>query len=206
MRAVDEEAFLDAKKLFITTKLDDMMRETVDMGLPQFQKYFAGSRVKNLMQEMLEPEEYQNFSRMIEMIGKAMSVPKGGSGTQPLQAIERALRADATGLGSKAVPIVLASIRAPGRLLAGTIGDDLTQRIATRQLDSYYNALADALFDQMQPLTLKKLINTLIRGNIVQNKTCSSEGQPHFLVLLFLRTMKLNITLQMNRENRFNNN
>lgn len=156
LRAVDEEAFLDAKKLFITTKLDDMMRETVDMGLPQFQKYFAGSRVKNLMQEMLEPEEYQNFSRMIEMIGKAMSVPKGGSGTQPLQAIERALRADATGLGSKAVPIVLASIRAPGRLLAGTIGDDLTQRIATRQLDSYYNALADALFDPDAAINIEK--------------------------------------------------
>jgi hypothetical protein len=156
LRAVDEEAFLDAKKLFITTKLDDMMRETVDMGLPQFQKYFAGSRVKNLMQEMLEPEEYQNFSRMIEMIGKAMSVPKGGAVTQPLQAIERALRADATGLGSKAVPIVLATIRAPGRLLAGTIGDDLTQRIATRQLDSYYNSLADALFDPDAAVNIEK--------------------------------------------------
>jgi hypothetical protein len=156
LRAVDEEAFLDAKKLFITTKLDDMMRETVDMGLPQFQKYFAGSRVKKLMQEMLEPEEYQSFSRMIEIIGKAMSVPKGGAVTQPLLAIERALREDAAGLGSKAVGIVLAGIRAPGRFLAGTIGDDLTQRIATRQLDSYYQSLADALFDPDAAINFEK--------------------------------------------------
>jgi hypothetical protein len=147
LRAVDEEAFLDAKKLFITTKLDDLMRESVDMGVPQFQRYFSQSKVNRLMQEMLEPEEYQNFSRMIDMIGKAMSVPKGGSQTQPLQAIEQALREDATGLGSKVAGILLAGIRAPGRFLAGTIGDDLTKRIATRQLDSYYNALADALFD-----------------------------------------------------------
>ena len=101
LRAVDPEAFKDAKKFFVTNKLDELMRQSIDQGLPQFQQFFAKSKTKRVMQEMLEPEEYQSFSRMIEILGKAMSVPKGGSQTQPLLSLEKQLADDTSGLGMK---------------------------------------------------------------------------------------------------------
>lgn len=156
LRAVDPEAFKDAKKMFITTKLDDLMRQSIDEGLPQFQQFFAKSKVNKMMKEMLEPDEYQNFNKMIEIIGKAMSVPKGGSTTQPLRALEKALAADTAGLGQKTVKFLLSAIRLPGRFLAGTIGDDMMKNIAMRQADTYYKALADSLFDPDAVINIEK--------------------------------------------------
>jgi len=156
LRAVDPEAFKDAKKMFITTKLDDLMRQSIDEGLPQFQQFFAKSRVNKMMKEMLEPDEYQNFNKMIEIIGKAMSVPKGGSPTQPLLALEKALAADTAGLGQKTVKFLLSAIRLPGRFLQGTVGEDMMKNIAMRQADTYYKALADSLFDPDAVINIEK--------------------------------------------------
>jgi hypothetical protein len=156
LRVVDPEAFKDAKKMFITTKLDDLMRQSIDEGLPQFQQFFAKSKVNKMMKEMLEPDEYQNFNKMIEIIGKAMSVPKGGSPTQPLLALEKALAADTAGLGQKTVKFLLSAIRLPGRILQGTVGDDMMKNIAMRQADSYYKALADSLFDPDAVINIEK--------------------------------------------------
>ena len=156
LRVVDPETFKDAKKMFITTKLDDLMRQSIDEGLPQFQQFFAKSKVNKMMKEMLEPDEYQSFNRMIEIIGKAMSVPKGGSPTQPLLALEKALAADTAGLGQKTVKFLLSAIRLPGRILQGTVGDDMMKNIAMRQADSYYKALADSLFDPDAVINIEK--------------------------------------------------
>ena len=105
---------------------------------------------------MLEPEEYANFERMIEILGKAMSVPKGGSQTQPLLAIEKSLAGDTSGLGMKSAKFLLAAIRLPGRLIQGTIGDDLLRSIAMRQADTYYKALADSLFDPDAAINIER--------------------------------------------------
>jgi hypothetical protein len=156
LRVVDPEAFKDAKKMFIITKLDDLIRQSIDEGLPQFQQFFAKSKVNKMMKEMLEPDEYQSFNRMIEIIGKAMSVPKGGSPTQPLLALEKALAADTAGLGQKTVKFLLAAVRLPGRILQGTVGDDMMRNIAMRQADSYYKALADSLFDPDAVINIEK--------------------------------------------------
>ena len=156
LRAVDPETFKDAKKMFITTKLDDLMRQSIDEGLPQFQQFFAKSKVNKMMQEMLEPDEYQSFNRMIEIMGKAMSVPKGGSPTQPLLALEKQLAQDTAGLGYKASEFLLSSIRLPGRIFNGVVGDDLMRNISMKQADSYYKALADALFDPDGAVNIEK--------------------------------------------------
>ena len=156
LRAVDPEAFKDAKKMFVITKLDDLMRQSIDGGLPQFQQFFAKSKVNKMMKELLEPDEYQSFNRMIEIIGKAMSVPKGGSPTQPLLALEKALAADTAGLGQKTVKFLLSAVRLPGRILQGTVGDDIMRNIAMRQADSYYKALADSLFDPDAVIDIEK--------------------------------------------------
>jgi len=152
----DPDAFLDAKKFFIVDKLDDLMRQSIDQGLPQFQQFFAKSKNARLMKTMLEPEEYANFERMIEILGKAMSVPKGGSQTQPLLAIEKSLAGDTSGLGMKSAKFLLAAIRLPGRLIQGTIGDDLLRSIAMRQADTYYKALADSLFDPDAAINIER--------------------------------------------------
>lgn len=145
--AVDADAWRDAKKMFVVTKLDDLMRQSIDQGLPQFQQFFAKSNVNRMMQELLEPAEYQSFSSMIEMIGKAMSIPKGSSATQPFLAIERQLSSEAAGLGTKALQLSLAALRLPGRILTGTVGEDVVGAIASRQADAYYQTLSDAIFD-----------------------------------------------------------
>jgi hypothetical protein len=152
----DPDAFLDAKKFFIVNKLDDLMRQSIDQGLPQFQQFFAKSKNARLMKTMLEPEEYANFERMIEILGKAMSVPKGGSQTQPLLAIEKALADDTAGLGMKSTKFLLSAIRLPGRLIQGTFGDDFLRSVAMRQADTYYKALADSLFDPDAAINIER--------------------------------------------------
>jgi len=156
LRAVDPEAFKDAKKFFVTNKLDELMRQSIDQGLPQFQQFFAKSKTQRMMQEMLEPEEYQSFSRMIEILGKAMSVPKGGSQTQPLLSLEKQLADDTSGLGMKTTKFLLAALRLPGRLVTGTAGDDFLRSVAMKQADSYYKELADALFDPEAAVNIER--------------------------------------------------
>ena len=156
LRASDPEAFKDAKKFFIIDKLDDFLRQSVDQGLPQTQQFFAKPKTRRVMQEILEPEEFANFSRMMEMVEKAMKVPKGGSQTQPLTSIEQMLAKDTAGLGQQSTKLLLAIARLPGRIIQGTIGDDMLRTIAMKQADTYYKALADSLFDPDAAINIEK--------------------------------------------------
>ena len=52
--------------------------------MPQLQKYFGSNKVKAMMQEMLEPEEFANLYKMNELMGLAFKIPTSGSQTQPL--------------------------------------------------------------------------------------------------------------------------
>jgi hypothetical protein len=186
----DPDAFLDAKKFFIVNKLDDLMRQSIDQGLPQFQQFFAKSKNARLMKTMLEPEEYANFERMIEILGKAMSVPKGGSQTQPLLAIEKALADDTAGLGMKSTKFLLSAIRLPGRLIQGTFGDDFLRSVAMRQADTYYKALADSLFDPDAAINIERAYQyfaplefgakqTVTRGVTEGADAITSEDEPY---------------------------
>lgn len=147
LQAVDKEAFKDAKKYFIQNKLEEATKQTVEMGLPGFQNYFESPKTRRALQELLEPEEFENFYTMMGFVGDALrTVPRGGSVTQPLLAQEQQLAKEVGGMGTGALKLALAILRLPGRLATGQVGDDILRNIALKQAESYYQAMADVLF------------------------------------------------------------
>jgi hypothetical protein len=147
LQAVDKEAFKDAKKYFIQNKLEEATKQTVEMGLPGFQNYFESPKTRRALQELLEPEEFENFYKMMGFVGDALrTVPRGGSVTQPLLAQEQQLAKEVGGMGTGAFKLALATLRLPGRLATGQVGDDILRNIAMKQAESYYKAMADVLF------------------------------------------------------------
>jgi hypothetical protein len=147
-QAQNPQAWKDVKGMYIKTRLDDFWRASGEQGLPQFQQFFASPRTRAMMEEMLEPEEFQNFSRLIEIIGKAQSVQRSGSPTQQLIALEERLAKEGKGLGASTLELLLAAIRLPGRLLSGQVGDDLVRNISLKQADAYMDKLTDVLLGE----------------------------------------------------------
>ena len=148
LQKADPDLFQDVKKQFILGQLDKYSRlGNLQKGLPGFQKYFLDPKVEKMMKEMLSPEEYTNFYRMNELVGKAFSVPPGGSPTQPLGAEAEKLAQEALGAGTNALKLFLATGRLPGKILTGTIGDDLVANISAKQRDKYFEAMTDVLLD-----------------------------------------------------------
>ncbi len=157
LQAVDPETFQDVKKEFILQQLDRFSKEfLLEEGLPQFKNYFLQGNTKKMMENVLEPEEFDNFYRLIEIMNKSFSVAKSGSPTQPLLAMEKELSDQALGMGTRGLNLVLSALRLPGRLLTGTFGDDVIKRISMTQADAYYKALTDALFDPNASETIAK--------------------------------------------------
>ena len=74
-----------------------------------------------MMAEMLEPDEYENWGKLVGIMDKAFSVQKGGSVTQPLQALEKQLSTEAAGLTGRALESILAITRLPARLVSTTL-------------------------------------------------------------------------------------
>jgi hypothetical protein len=148
LQAQDPQAWKDVKGMYIKTRLDDFWRASGEQGIPQFQQFFASPRTRAMMEEMLEPEEFQNFSRLIEIIGKAQSVQRSGSPTQQLIALEQRLAEEGKGLGASTLETLLAAIRLPGRLLSGQVGDDLVRNISLKQADAYMDKLTDVLLGE----------------------------------------------------------
>jgi len=147
LQAVDPEAFKDAKKFFIQNKLDEATKQTVELGLPGFQNYFESPKTRRALQELFEPEEFENFYTMMGFVGDALrAVPRGGSATQPLLAQEQQLAKELGGMGTGALKLGLAALRLPGRLATGQVGDDILRNIALKQAETYYKAMADVLF------------------------------------------------------------
>jgi hypothetical protein len=147
LQAVDPEAFKDAKKFFLQNKLDEATKQTVELGLPGFQAYFELPKTKRALQELFEPEEFENFYTMMGFVGDALrTTPRGGSVTQPLLVQERELAEELGGMGTGAMKLALATLRLPGRLATGQFGDDILRNIALKQAESYYQAMADVLF------------------------------------------------------------
>jgi len=157
LQAVDPVVFQDVKKEFLLQQLDKVTKEALlEKGLPQFKNYFLQGNTKKMMEEILEPEEFDNFYKLVDIMNKSFSVAKSGSPTKPLMIMEKELVDEAQGLGSKSLGFLLSAIRLPGRLVTGTFGDDVMKRIAMTQADTYYRALTDALFDPDAVNTINK--------------------------------------------------
>jgi len=157
LQAVDPVVFQDVKKEFLLQQLDKFTKEALlEQGLPQFKNYFLQGNTKKMMEEILEPEEFDNFYKIVEIMNKAFSQSRTGSPTKPLAMMEKELVDEAKGIGTKTLGLLLSAIRLPGRLVTGTFGDDVMKRIAMTQADAYYRALTDALFDPDATNTINK--------------------------------------------------
>jgi hypothetical protein len=148
LKTVDPEGWKEVKKYFIQGKLDELTRQTNELGLPAFSDYFSRPNNQKMMQELLEPDEYQNFAKLIDLMDRALkTVPRGGSATQPLLAAEKALGEEVGTSGSAAARLLLGTIRLPGRLASGQVFDETLNAIKMKQMETYYEALASVLFD-----------------------------------------------------------
>jgi hypothetical protein len=148
LKASDPEAWKEAKKYIIQGKLDDFSRNTRELGLPGFTDYFSSKKNKEMMQELLEPEEYENFTQLIGLMDRALkSVARGGSDTQPLLATEKMLQGEVGDLGTAGVKLAIDTARLPGRLATGQVFDETIESIKMKQMESYYQALAAVMFD-----------------------------------------------------------
>jgi hypothetical protein len=157
LSTVDPEGWKEVKKYFIQGKLDELTRQTNELGLPAFSDYFSRPNNQKMMQELLEPEEYQNFAKLTDLMDRALkTVPRGGSATQPLLAAEKALAGEVGTGGDAAVKLILGTLRLPGRLASGQVFDEVLNNIKMKQMESYYQALANVLFDPKATETIDK--------------------------------------------------
>lgn len=148
LSTADPEGWKEVKKYVIQGKLDQLTRQTNELGLPAFSDYFSRPNNQKMMQELLEPEEYQNFAKLTDLMDRALkTVPRGGSATQPLLAAEKALGEEVGTSGSAAARLLLGTIRLPGRLASGQVFDETLNAIKMKQMEAYYEALASVLFD-----------------------------------------------------------
>tara|TARA_R110000772_G_scaffold268612_1_gene396718 strand:- start:1343 stop:2515 length:1173 start_codon:yes stop_codon:yes gene_type:complete len=149
LQAQDPELWKDVKKYYINAKLDDFTKTfTVEQGLPQFQRFFATPKNKAMMEVLLEPEEFQNFNKLIGFLDLALNkVQKGASDTQMLQGYEKVIARDAGGIGTDALALALAAVRLPGRLLSGSFGDGIVASIAMKQKEVYFDKIVDVMLN-----------------------------------------------------------
>ena len=156
LQAADPELFKDIKKQFILDQYDKFFRsQSLQKGMPGFQKYFSGNKTQAMMQEMLSPDEFANFSRMNELMGMAFKIPTSGSSTQPLTEMAAQLAHEGLGGKTKAAQGALALINLAGRFATGRLGDDVVGKIAKDQQQGYLNILTDQLLEG--PDTIKNL-------------------------------------------------
>ena len=97
------------------------------------------------MKTVLEPKEYDTFRRTLDFMGKAFSIQKGSSATQPFTSLVEKLTSEAKSIGVKSVNGLLGALRFPGRVATGQVGDDATKYIAAKQADKYMQAIAEVL-------------------------------------------------------------
>jgi len=152
LKAASPETWQDTKQYFLNEQLENFTKtQLMEGGVPNFQRHFATPKYQRMMETLLEPEEFENFNRLMGFMDRAFNtVPRGGSQTQSATALEDILAKEAPGYGSRDVgasglKLTLAAIRLPGRIATGQVADDLLQRIALKQQEVYYNALTDVL-------------------------------------------------------------
>ena len=147
LQTVDPELYKLAKKDFLLSQLSRFGKEgRLERGLPNFQAHFSQKNVKDAMKVMLEPEEFASFYKLNDYLGKAFSIQKGGSPTQPFFAMGVELANEVPkGVRRGALEASLATQRLLRNLVTLNFGDDIAQSIALRQNEAYQNQLADYL-------------------------------------------------------------
>jgi len=149
LRVADPDLYKDVKKEYILQNLNRLNNpDLLEQGLPGFQKFMSNSNVNVMLKEMLEPDEFAQWSKMVDLMGVAFKrVPRGGSVTQPFGVMEEVIAKEAPNMSAKAINTSLAAIRFIPRLVTGQVGDDLMRGIAIEQRQAYMQKMADVLVD-----------------------------------------------------------
>jgi len=101
-----------------------------------------------MLKEMLDPEEFKSFGKLLSVLDSANSVIKTGSQTQPMLAMEKEFREDAMGFATKAAQNALNTNKIIQFVFGSTgVGDAVTQKIARTQYDRYLHNTINALTD-----------------------------------------------------------
>jgi len=147
LKTTHPELWQDVKKEYIMQSLSKFSNyEKLEQGIPAFTKFFAnGTKQDDLMKTVLDPKEYDTFRRTLDFMGKAFSIQRGSSATQPFTSLVEKLTSEAKSIGIKSINGLLGVLRFPGRVATGQVGDDATRYIATKQADKYMQAIADVL-------------------------------------------------------------
>ena len=142
--------------------------DQIEQGLPAFQRFMSKNNINKMLEVMLEPDEFAQWSRMTDLMGKAFSVSKGGSPTQPFQAMEkiisREISREGQNLTSKGISGAMVLVNLPGRILSGRFGDDLVKSISSKQTEAYMQKLADLLVDPDAAKTIDEIYNVFEAG------------------------------------------
>ena len=167
LQVADPQGWQQIKKFYLNDQLDRFTREqALEGGVPNFQRHFAQPRIRNMMQEILDPQEFENFYRLNDIMGAAFNtVRRGASDTQQFLRLEDdfAKEALSLGLGDKGIGFGLSVLRSPGRIAFGQIGDELAARIARKQNEAYYDKMVDVLLSEDGAETIEDAYNVFSR-------------------------------------------
>lgn len=146
LQTVDPDAFKDVKKQFILNTMERLTKQQqLTKGMPAVKNYFNQPKISKMMEEMLEPQEFQTFNKLLKVMDDAFSIPAGGSPTQPLAIMEKEFRDEALGFGTKAAQNVLNVNKLLHLFTTRAAGDAITENIANNQYNRYLMNITNAL-------------------------------------------------------------
>jgi hypothetical protein len=146
LQVADPDAFKDVKKQFILNTMERLTKQQqLTKGMPAVKNYFNQPKISSMMEEMLEPKEFETFNRLLKVMDDAFSIPAGGSPTQPLAAMEKEFRDEALGFGTRAAQNVLNVNKLMHLLTTRGAGDAITENIANNQYNRYLMNITNAL-------------------------------------------------------------
>ena len=149
LQTADPDVFKDVKKEYILQTLDRFAKSgTLEEGLPGFQKYMNQSNTMKMMKEMLEPEEFQTWEKMVDRMGDAFSVHRGASQTQPFTAFDEKIAQESKSLGVKSTEAVISLFNLIPRIFQAKTGENFTRGIANKQKEAYMQKMADILLSE----------------------------------------------------------
>jgi len=121
-----------------------------------------------MMEEILDPQEFENFYRLNDIMGAAFNtVRRGASDTQQFMRAEDLFAEEASGLGQNALSLGLSILRLPGRFATGQLGDDLAAGIANKQREAYYDKMVDVMLSDDGVETIEDAYNVFSRMNLL---------------------------------------
>lgn len=149
LQTADPDVFKDVKKEYILQTLDRFSRSgTLEEGLPGFQKYMSQTNTMKMMKEMLEPEEFQTWEKMVGRMGDAFSVHRGASATQPFTEFDKVISEEAKSLGVKSTEAIISLFNFVPRIFQAKTGENFTRGVANKQKEAYLQKMADILLSE----------------------------------------------------------